>query len=54
MTNDVRQTQLNDGPELKRCQHAIRCDKHNRCLAVRLKKLCPYRCQICRRERQHA
>ena len=50
----ARQSQLYDTMAIKPCRHTMLCEKHSRCISVGVKLPCPYRCQVCRREHQHA
>lgn len=50
----ARQSQLYDDATVKPCRHTMHCELHGRCISVGVKLPCPYRCQVCRREHQHA
>ena len=51
----ARQAQLYDQVDMKPCRHTMLCHLHRRCISSTLKKVCPYRCQVCApREAQHA
>ena len=55
LDKSARQSQLYDDHAVKPCQHMMLCGRHRRCISSRLKKVCPYRCQVCApREAQHA